>query len=213
MMTPQQEIDYIHTILNHLNNLDEHYAFGFDECTRLFNYTELEATLLQERMVAEKLVYIIPQRGQPDTAALTKLGARIANEPGGYKERQAALQRERNRQQALIDEQLELSRSSTNAAVRSADAADRSANASDSSAIWAKRGVWVSIISAIIAALALIVAWQANQSQDATELRIARLEQQLKLQEQVKKLAPVARLAPVVTTPLLTDSIRLPEGK
>ncbi|MBC6606960.1 hypothetical protein H8B13_09035 [Hymenobacter sp. BT188] len=162
MMTPDQEIGYIHSILDYLNKLDDRFVFDYLQGIELFHYSELDAHLLQERMEEEKLVKITNQRGQPDTAELTNKGKRIANESGGYKERQAALQREKDRQQGQIDEQLRLNRISANAAVRSAR--------------WALFGLFIAIASVLAS---LYIAWQAEEAQDATNLRVTQLEQQL----------------------------------
>ena len=197
-MTQQEEIDCVHKVLAHVLRQNGALIYIFDDPVLALEGDEAEAVL--DRLHHEGLIKPT-DRTAHGALILTTKGRDIARAPGGYKgmlqarqdelrEQQVQARQQRQaqaEQQEQQREQLQLTRTSTEAAVRSANAADQSVTASHTSATWAKRGGWIALASVLATCY---FAWRAEQAKDATDLRVAQLEQQLAALQQQQPPSP-----------------------
>ena len=192
-MTEQQEIEYIDAILALMLIQEEKHLFIQDTRHGL-GYTEDEAMYLRDIMQHQGLIKNSDGPGKNGLSKLMAPGEKIANAPGGYK----ALKQDEQRKQKLAEskamwqdtmqkeqhellrkqheqqiEQLRLSRLSTDAAVSSAASAA-------TSTYWGRVSGVTAIVSALIAAAAILFAYRSDKANDATTERLEALEVQFK---------------------------------
>jgi DNA-binding MarR family transcriptional regulator len=203
-MTKAQEIDHIHNILAYLLKEEPSLIYLFDDLGLGFN--DHEAEILLKRLEYEGLIEQSSNSRSYGITVLSPKGRDIAQAPGGYKGVLQAEQDEKQRQQieawqaqqAQLEqqqqqrEQLGLTRTSTDASVRSADASVVSAK-------WARRSGWIAGISLVVAIIALVISALFAVDINATNSRVHTLE--LRVRELQHRQMLRSTLAPVSSQP------------
>lgn len=163
-MTTAQESEYIHSIILHMAK-QRYGLFDLTYGEEIFGYNDHEGRQIHARMLAEKLIVTHDGPGQSGASELTPFGVQVHRHTGAYRGYLAAQDLLKEQTKNQQQEQLELTRIST---FSTRDAATS-----------AKRSLWLTAASVLVAIVATYFAWQASQAQDALTVRLSHIERQL----------------------------------